>query len=66
MKEGAKAIGDAVSFFEVPLVCAAASCLGCGTLAKPILSEIEGEGSVREAWLNRKGTGFSDHPAIVA
>ena len=50
------AIGGAVSFFEVPLECAAAPRLGCGTLAKPILSEIEGEGSVREAWLNRKGT----------
>ena len=56
MKERAEAIGGAVSFFEVPLQCAAAPRLGCGTLAKPILSEIEGEGSVREAWLNRKGT----------
>lgn len=56
MKERAKAIGGVVSFFEVPLVCAAAPHLGCGTLAKSILSELEGEGSVREAWLNRKGT----------
>lgn len=56
MKDPAKAIGGVMSFFEVPLVCAAAPRLGCGTLAKPILTEIEREGSVREAWLNRKGT----------
>ncbi|MEO6435968.1 MAG: hypothetical protein ABIP55_09430 [Tepidisphaeraceae bacterium] len=56
MKERGKAIGGGVSFFEVPLVCAAAPRLGCGKLAKPILSEIEGEEPVREAWLNRKGT----------
>ena len=55
-KERAEEIGGVVSFFEVPLQCAAAPRLGCGTLAKPLLSEIEGEGSVREAWLNRKGT----------
>ena len=45
-----------VTFYRVPLVCEAASHLGCGTLAKPVLLAIEGETAVREAWLNRKGT----------
>ena len=35
MKERGKVIGGVVSFFDVPLMCAAAP------LAKPILSEIE-------------------------
>ena len=56
MSERAKANGGVVSFFDVPLECAAAPHLGCGTLARPILAEIEGGGSVREAWLNRQGT----------
>jgi hypothetical protein len=45
-----------VTFYRVPLVCEAASHLGCGTLAKPVLLAIEDETAVREAWLNRKGT----------
>jgi len=56
MNGRAEAIGDVMSFFEVPVVCAAAPCIGCGTLAKPILLEIERDGPVREAWLNRKAT----------
>jgi hypothetical protein len=45
-----------VTFYRVPLVCEAASHLGCGTLAKPVLLAIEGEKAVSEAWLNREGT----------
>ena len=56
MSERAKANGGVASFFHVPLECAAAPHLGCGTLSRPILSELEGEISIREAWLNRQGT----------
>ena len=45
-----------VTCYRVPLMCEAASHLGCGTLAKPVLLAIEGETAVLEAWLNRKGT----------
>lgn len=45
-----------VSFFRVPLVCEAASHIGCGTRARPVLVEMEQEPGVREAWLNRDGT----------
>ncbi len=71
MNESDNAIRGGVSFYAVPLVCAAAPHLGCGTLAKPILSELEKVVSVHEAWLNRKGTvlavvwaeGFEDRAA---
>lgn len=56
MAEADNARASEVSFFAVPLVCGAAPHLGCGTLAKPVLSQIEKEVSVREAWLNRQGT----------
>jgi hypothetical protein len=45
-----------VTFYRVPLVCEAASHVGCGTLAKPVLLAIEAETGVSEAWLNREGT----------
>ena len=56
MSERGKANGGVASFFHVPLECGAAPHLGCGTLSRPILLELEGERSVREAWLNRQGT----------
>lgn len=45
-----------MSFFRVPLVCEAAPRLGCGTIARPVLVEIEGQPGIREAWLTREGT----------
>ena len=44
------------SFFEVPLGCAAVKNLGCGSLATPILDELEDDPQVAQAWLNHEGT----------
>jgi hypothetical protein len=45
-----------MSFFRVSLVCEAASHIGCGTRARPVLADLEREAAVREAWLSRDGT----------
>jgi hypothetical protein len=45
-----------LSFYEVPLVCPAASQIGCGSASKPLLLGLEGGGVASEAWLNRAGT----------
>src|SRR6267154_1187236 len=45
-----------ISVFKVPLVCPAASEIGCGSRAKPILLAFERERTVTAAWLNRPGT----------
>jgi mercuric ion binding protein len=45
-----------VSFFEVPLGCQAAEGLGCGSMAKPILRELEGKSEITEARINHRGT----------
>ena len=45
-----------VSFYHADLVCPAATQIGCGSAAKPILLELEREPHVREAWLSRAGT----------
>jgi len=55
MNEGLPAMST-ISFFSVPLVCEAASHIGCGTRARPVLAELEREPGVREAWLSRDGT----------
>ena len=47
---------DRVSVFQVPLVCPAATQIGCGSRAKPILLAFEREPPVEAAWLNRAGT----------
>jgi len=47
---------DRVSFFEVPLECGAAEALGCGSAAKPTLSELDSTGDVAQARINRPGT----------
>src|SRR5215471_14840387 len=44
------------SVFQVPWQCPAAPAIGCGSHAKPILLQLERDASVREAWLNRRGT----------
>ena len=45
-----------MSFFRVPLVCEAAPSIGCGTIARPVLADLERQPGVREAWLHREGT----------
>lgn len=46
-----------LSFYKVPMVCKAAPAIGCGSLAKPVLSVLEGQSAVvAGAWLNRTGT----------
>lgn len=47
---------DRVSFFEVPLECGAAEGLGCGSAAKPILTELTGNREIADARINYPGT----------
>ena len=47
---------ERVSFFEVPLGCEAAEGLGCGSMAKPILRELDGKDEIAEARINHPGT----------
>ena len=52
------AVGAAarISLFQVPLKCEAVPQIGCGSLSKPILLELERDPAIREAWLNGTGT----------
>lgn len=55
--EGSANVNGDVSFYEVPLVCAAAPQIGCGSKSKPVLLGLEKKSTaVSEAWLNREGT----------
>jgi hypothetical protein len=55
--EGGADTGTArVSMFAVPFKCEAAPQIGCGSLSKPILLELEHNAAISEAWLNRTGT----------
>ena len=47
---------EIITFYKVPLVCGAASDIGCGSRAKPALLEMEQNSAIKEAWLNREGT----------
>lgn len=47
--------GD-VTFFAVPFRCEAAPQIGCGSISKPILLELEHDPAISEAWLNGTGT----------
>src|SRR2546428_9516078 len=47
---------DRISVFKAPLVCPAATHIGCGSASKPILLDLEKQPGVLEAWLNRAGT----------
>jgi hypothetical protein len=47
---------DQVRFFRVPLPCGFAPKIGCGTLARPLLLELERTPGITEAWLNQAGT----------
>ena len=50
---------ERVSLFQVPLKCEAAPQIGCGSLAKPILLELERDPAIVEAWLNGTGTALA-------
>ena len=54
--KGASFPSERVSLFEVPLECGAAEGLGCGSAAKPILSELDRNPRVAEARINYPGT----------
>lgn len=54
--KGARFPSERVSLFEVPLECGAAEGLGCGSAAKPILSELDRNSRVAEARINHPGT----------
>jgi len=46
---------DNVAFYKVPLMCHAAPGIGCGSLSKPVLLDLESKPIVEEAWLDRRG-----------
>ncbi|MEO8349272.1 MAG: heavy-metal-associated domain-containing protein [Acidobacteriota bacterium] len=54
--QGRSVSPERVSFFEVPLECGAAEGLGCGSAARPILTELGGTSEVADARINRAGT----------
>src|SRR5206468_4136438 len=58
-ENAAAATRDRISVFKVPLVCPAATQIGCGSASKPILLDLERQPGVLEAWLNRAGTTIS-------
>ena len=45
-----------VSIYEVPLRCPLVDGLGCGSMAKPFLTELERKPIIAEAWMNHSGT----------
>lgn len=47
---------DRLSLFETPLGCWAVEGLGCGSLSKPVLAELEDDPRIEQAWMNRSGT----------
>lgn len=47
---------ERISLFTVPLKCAAASEIGCGSLSKLLLLNLEEQPGVTGAWLNETGT----------
>jgi len=48
-----------ISFYNVPLVCNAATSIGCGSRSKPVLQDLEKQAAISQAWLNRKGTAIA-------
>ena len=54
--KGTSPSSERVSLFEVPLECGAAEGLGCGSAAKPILSELDRNSRIAEARINHPGT----------
>jgi hypothetical protein len=47
---------EIITFYDIPLACDAAPAIGCGSLAKPFLIDLERQVAIEEAWLNRAGT----------
>jgi hypothetical protein len=47
--------GNNVAFYKVPLECRAAPGIGCGSLSKPVLLDLERKPAVGQAWLDRQG-----------
>ena len=47
---------ERITIYSVPLRCPLVDGLGCGSAAKPVLSELEREPTVAEAWLDHSGT----------
>ncbi len=47
---------ERITIYSVPLRCPLVDGLGCGSMAKPVLSELEREPSVAEAWIDHSGT----------
>ena len=47
---------ETITFYDVPLVCRSAPSIGCGSRAKPLLTDLERQSAIKEAWLNRTGT----------
>jgi hypothetical protein len=47
---------DPIVLFRVPLKCEAVPEIGCVSLAKPILLELQRQPNISEAWLNGTGT----------
>ena len=45
-----------ILLFSVPLKCEAVPEIGCGSLSKPILLELQRQSNISEAWLNGTGT----------
>lgn len=45
-----------IQFYRVGLACEAASGIGCGIRAKPILHNLEADEAIAGAWLHRSGT----------
>ena len=45
-----------ISFYQVPLVCGADSSIGCGSRIKPLFIETSKEKTIKESWINRRGT----------
>jgi hypothetical protein len=53
--DGQATNSDNVAIYKVPLMCHAAPGIGCGSLSKPILLDLESRPIVKEAWLDRQG-----------
>ena len=47
---------ETITFYDVSLVWGAAPSIGCGSRAKPLLTDLERQTPIKEAWLNRMGT----------
>jgi hypothetical protein len=53
--DGHRVKSDNVTFYKVPLMCHAASGIGCGSQSKSVLLDLESRPIVKEAWLDRQG-----------